>query len=60
MHQFKIYECKNGFLLNIYIGQRSESWVFKVDERMRMLAHIDKLLGEEPVKTDSKDEPRND
>ena len=46
--KFVIYKVENGFLLNVHTGKTQKSYVFSPTERMRMLAHIDSLLGEEP------------
>lgn len=48
MKQFTIYEVKNGFLLVIKTGQKSQWYIYTPQERMTMFAKIDKILGEEP------------
>ena len=48
MVKFSIYKCKNGFLLNVTRGQKTDSLIYKPEERMTMLARIDDILGEEP------------
>ena len=46
--KFVIFKVKNGYLLNIYRGKITESYIYTIYERMTMFAHIDKILGEEP------------
>ena len=46
--RYQIFVVKNGYLLNIYKGKSSESWVYKEHERMTMFAHIMKAMGPEP------------
>jgi len=47
--KFTIYRVRNGYLLNIVYGpKRVESYVYDETQRMRMLAVIDKVLGDEP------------
>jgi len=46
--KFTIFKVSNGYLLNIYIGKRSESRVYMETERMTMFAYVDKIMGEEP------------
>ena len=56
--RFNIYQVKNGYLLNIiYSAQRIESFVFTLQERMRMFAMIDQALGEEPEGSTGMEEP---
>ena len=50
--KFVIHEVKNGFLLNItYSKTKVESFIFKPEERLRMLAKIDYLMGDYPPGT---------
>lgn len=47
--KFVIYQCKNGYLLNvIYSKGSSESFIYTEQERMTMFSKIDKILGKEP------------
>jgi len=47
--KFIIYKVKNGFLLTVQHGKKMTSYIFQATERIRMLAHIDKLLGDDPA-----------
>lgn len=54
--KFVLWTVQNGFLLNVTRGQNAKSYVFKLDERMKMLAYIDKLLGEDPYEERKEEE----
>jgi hypothetical protein len=46
--KFTIWKIQNGFLLNVTQRKVTKSYIYTFKERMVMLAHIDKVLGEEP------------
>ena len=55
--KFIIYKVNNGYLLNTYIKDKTSSYIFTLDERVRMFAYIDKLLGKDPY--DQKEQEEN-
>jgi hypothetical protein len=60
MTKFVIYVVQNGFLLNITTGKVAKSYVFSPTERMKMLAHIDMMLGDEPEEVKPVEEQQSD
>jgi len=42
--KFVIYQVDNGFVLNITHGKKVKSYIFQLNERIKMYAYIDKWL----------------
>jgi len=45
---FKIYETQNGWYLSIQQDKIVKAYVYKKEERITMLAKIDKIMGPDP------------